>query len=132
MARVISIGGRFQLAEQARAFKDLGVVYVESKGVENTKAIRAGNNLYDVVTLNPDGKFDKETVSLEAALSIIPENLASRFDMEIPTSIFSNFLNRSMSLVTSLDFVRIVIKALVPTKHSRIFRVFSYFFSRGM
>ena len=79
MAKVMCIGGNFQLAEHARMFKGQGVVYVQPQHATIGDPIRANDNKYNVVTLNPDGNFDLEEVSLEDALSLGKEEDKSRF-----------------------------------------------------
>lgn len=67
---VMSIGGNFQLVEHARMFEDNGVIYVEPRQNTRVAPIRAAGNRYNLVTLNPDGNFTLEQVTVGEALSL--------------------------------------------------------------
>jgi len=75
---VMCIGGNFQLAEHARIFENVGVIYVQPNGPKKRShradAIRSKDNKYSLVTLNPNGVFDTSQIAVTEALALsVPE-----------------------------------------------------------
>jgi len=78
MAKNMHIGGNFQLAELARMFQNRGVVYVRPRSQEVVERIKKAGNRYNVVIMNPDGKFNVEKVQLKDSLCLNPRDPEGR------------------------------------------------------